>query len=77
MFTAPLSLSEETVMSIFAMRSMESPIYVNFNLVSDICVSVNAFYSPAIDQKIGNYMSMIGILTEDSDGVCQQIEVDS
>ena len=79
MFTVPLSLSEETVEK-FGQMSICYEVHgkpnKTFNLLSDICVSVNAFYSPAKDQKIGNIMSKIGVLTEDSDGMCQRIEVD-
>ena len=79
MYTVPLSLSEETVKKFGEMSicyEVHGKPNMNFNLLSDICVSVNAFYSPAKNQKIGNIMSKIGVLTEDSDGVCQQIEVD-
>ena len=79
MFTVPLSLSEETVKKFGEMSicyDVHGKPNKTFNLLSDICVSVNAFYSPAIARKIGNYMSITDILTEDSNGVCQQIEVD-
>ena len=48
----------------------------HFNLISDTCVSVNALYSPMINPLDGNIISKIGVLAEDSSGVCQQIEAD-
>ena len=48
----------------------------NFNLISDTCVSVNALYSPMIIPSNGNFISKIGVLAEDNNGTCQQIEVD-
>ena len=79
MFTVPLSLSEESVKE-FGELSLCYEVHgkanVNFNLVSDICVSVNALYYPAKYKKIGNIMSKIGVLAEDNKGTCQQIEVD-
>ena len=79
MFTVPLSLSEDTVKE-FGDLSICYEVHgkpnMNFNLVSDICVSVNTLYSPAKDAQIGNIMSKIGVLAEDSKGTCQQIRVD-
>ena len=48
----------------------------HFNLISDTCVSVNALYSSMIDPSNGNIISKIGVLAEDSNGVCQEIEAD-
>lgn len=48
----------------------------HFNLISDTCVSVNALYSPMITPSKGNIISKIGVLAEDNDGTCQQIEAD-
>ena len=48
----------------------------HFNLISDTCVSVNALYSSMSDPSNGNIISKIGVLAEDSNGVCQQIEAD-
>ena len=48
----------------------------HFNLISDSCVSVNALYSPMINASDGNIISKIGVLAEDNNGVCQQIEAD-
>lgn len=47
----------------------------HFNLISDICVSVNALYTPMVDGS-GNFISKVGVLAEDNSGVCQEIEVD-
>ncbi len=47
----------------------------HFNLISDTCVSVNALYSP-ITPSGGNFIRKIGVLAEDSNRVCQQIEAD-
>lgn len=58
------------------MRSKDRPTRPTYNLVSDTCVSVNAFYSSMIDPSKGNIISKIGVLAEDSRGQCQQIEVD-
>ena len=48
----------------------------HFNLISDTCVSVNALYSSMIDPSDGKIISKIGVLAEDSNGVCQEIEAD-
>ena len=48
----------------------------HFNLISDTCVSVNALYSSMMDPSDGNVISKIGVLAEDSNGVCQEIEAD-
>ena len=48
----------------------------HFNLISDTCVSVNALYSSMIDPSNGNIISKIGVLAEDSNGMCQEIEAD-
>ena len=48
----------------------------HFNLISDTCVSVNALYSSMINPSNGNIISKIGVLAEDSNGVCQEIEAD-
>ena len=47
-----------------------------FNLISDTCVSVNALYSAMFIPVHGNIISKVGVLAEDSSGVCQQIEAD-
>ena len=46
----------------------------HFNLISDSCVSVNALYSSI--PSGGNFIRKIGVLAEDSNGVCQEIEAD-
>ena len=46
----------------------------HFNLISDTCVSVNALYSSI--PSGGNFIRKIGVLAEDSNGVCQEIEAD-
>ena len=48
----------------------------HFNLISDTCVSVNALYSSMNDPSNGNIISKIGVLAEDSNGVCQEVEAD-
>lgn len=47
-----------------------------FNLVSDKCVSVNAYYVPAQRAEFFNVISKIGIAAVDSDGNIQNIEID-
>ena len=47
-----------------------------FNLVSDKCVSVNAYNIPAQRANYFNVISKIGITAVDRDGNCQNIEVD-
>lgn len=49
---------------------------LHFNLISDTCVSVNALYSPMINGSQGNVISKVGILAEDNNEVCQEIEAD-
>ena len=46
-----------------------------FNLISDICVCVNAHYSPMIIPSDGNIINQIGVVAEDSTGQCQRIQV--
>ena len=48
----------------------------HFNLISDTCVSVNALYSPMINESDRNIISKVGILAVDTSGACQQIEAD-
>ena len=48
----------------------------HFNLISDTCVSVNALYVPMINGAQGNVINTIGVLAEDNNGTCQEIEVD-
>ena len=47
-----------------------------FNLVSDKCVSVNAYNIPAQRANYFNVISKIGITAVDRDGNCQNIEID-
>ena len=47
----------------------------HFNLISDTCISVNALYLPHSTDD-GNIISKIGVLAEDSSGVCQLIEAE-
>jgi len=47
-----------------------------FNLVSDKCVSVNAYIIPAQRTNYFNVISKVGITAVDRDGSCQNIEVD-
>jgi predicted secreted protein len=46
-----------------------------FNLISDICVCVNAHYAPMIIPSNGNIINQIGVVAEDSTGQCQRIQV--
>lgn len=79
LYEVPLSLPDETVEK-FGKLSLCYEVHgqanKSFNLLSDICISVNAFYSPMINPSLGNIVSKIGVLAEDSKGACQQIEVD-
>lgn len=45
-----------------------------FNLVSDKCTSVNAFYISLTNALAGNIIGGIGINAVDQDGVCRRIE---
>ena len=47
-----------------------------FNLVSDKCVSVNAYYIPAQRADFFNVINKIGITAVDSDDNIQNIEID-
>jgi len=47
-----------------------------FNLVSDKCVSVNAYIIPAQRANYFNVISRVGITAVDRDGNCQNIEID-
>ena len=48
-----------------------------FNLVSDACTSVNAYYSSTGSHPVDiNVITKIGIVAIDSNGVCQRIRVD-
>ena len=45
-----------------------------FNLLSDMCTSVNARYTSMPNPVAGNIISAIGVTAIDQDGVCHQIE---
>ena len=46
-----------------------------FNLVSDLCVNVNAYYSPMNRPVLGNIMSEIGVRAATDDNRCYNIRV--
>ena len=46
-----------------------------FNLVSDLCVNVNAYYSPMDRPVLGNIMSEIGVRASTDDNRCYNIRV--
>ena len=65
---------ENTELAIcYKVHGAENKIY---NLVSDMCVSVNAHLTLASNPKVGNIMSRIGVMAMDNEGKCNQIEAD-
>ena len=81
LFIVPLTLSRSILEAMgapkvglcFEVHGTEHGI---FNLVSDLCVSVNARFSLASDPTVGNIMSHIGVTAFDNDGKCRQIYSD-
>ena len=47
----------------------------NFNLISDLCVTVNAYYTPMNNPANGNIISAIGIVASDDTDTCHNISV--
>lgn len=45
-----------------------------FNLLSDVCTSVNAHYTAMANPVSGNIISAIGVVAIDRNGICHQIE---
>lgn len=48
----------------------------HFNLVSDMCVSVNALYTPMRNPDDGNIISAIGIRASDDTDACHNINIE-
>ena len=46
-----------------------------FNLVSDLCVNVNAYYAPMDEAELGNIMSEIGVRAATENNQCYNIRV--
>ena len=46
-----------------------------FNLISDQCVSVSAYYTPMVNPAMGNIISSMGIRATDNNGTCQDVSV--
>ena len=84
MFIAPVSLPKIAVIELFGQENTELAICYEvhgaenkiYNLVSDMCVSVNAHLTLASNPKVGNIMSCIGVMAMDNEGKCNQIEAD-
>ena len=80
LYAVPLSLPEDTVQKyghLSLCYEVHGKANRTFNLVSDTCVSVNAYYIPMKNPTHGNVIGKIAVLAEDNKDVCQQIEVDS
>ena len=84
MFIAPVSLPKKVVTTLLGHEQTELAICYEvhgvenktYNLVSDMCVSVNAHLTLASNPKVGNIMSRIGVMAMDNEGQCHQIEAD-
>lgn len=81
LFIVPLTLPKTTLEAMgaskvglcFEVHGIDRGI---FNLVSDLCVSVNARFSLASDPQVGNIMSHIGVTAVDDDGYCRKVYSD-
>ena len=82
LYTVPLHIDQELVESHPELSratlcySIDGRANRYFNLVSDKCVSVNAYYVPAQRANFFNVVSKIGVTAVDSDGNVQNIEID-
>ena len=47
----------------------------HFNLISDLCVSVNAYYSAMSNPALGNVISAVGIRASDDTDTCHDINI--
>jgi len=79
MFAIPLNINQQLqseLANAALCYSVNGCPYKYFNLLSDKCVSVNAYYSLAHQVKFFNVISKIGITAVDEDGNCQNIKID-
>ena len=80
LFTTPAHISEELIAQNPNLTGASLCYEVHgkansyFNLVSDKCTSVNAFYVSLTNALAGNIIGGIGINAVDQDGVCHRIE---
>lgn len=74
LYTVPMLTpdGDQTVNLCYEVRGRPNCI---FNLVSDTCVSVNAYYSPADNPQIGNVISQISVRAVGLSGQCYNIHV--
>lgn len=80
LFTVPIHIPQELIANNPSLNGASLCYEVHgkansyFNLVSDKCTSVNAFYISLANPLAGNIIGGIGINTVDQDGVCHRIE---
>ena len=80
LFTVPLQISQELINQNPNLTEASLCYEIHgkansyFNLVSDKCTSVNAFYISLANPLAGNIIGGIGINAIDQDGVCHRIE---
>lgn len=80
LFTVPIQISEELITQNPNLTGASLCYEVHgkansyFNLVSDKCTSVNAFYVSLANPLAGNIIGGIGINAIDQNGVCHRIE---
>ena len=48
-----------------------------FNLLSDVCTSINAYYSAPQQDSFDKIITKIGIIAKDRNGQCKQIQVNA
>ena len=75
LYEVPVIIDEEGN-KLFLCYEVRGQANQHYNLISDTCVSVNALYSPMIIPTEGNIIGKIGVLAQDNDGTCHQIEAD-
>ena len=80
LYTVPLQISDEMVQANLAIANASLCYEIHgdngsiYNLVSDTCVSINAEYMDRGNDT--NFVSRVGVLAVDTDGVCQRITID-
>ena len=80
LYTVPIQISEELInqnpnlTGISLCYEVHGKASSYFNLVSDKCTSVNAFYTSLSNPLAGNIIGGIGVNAVDQNGVCHKIE---
>ena len=73
-YEAPVTVGEDGK-KLFLCYEVQGQSNHTYNLISDSCVSVNAYYTWKSKPAKGNVVSKIGVLAVDNSGECLEIEV--